>query len=234
MIEILDGEPSHRRGVPSSRVAFIAHGAGNSRDAALAAVEERPDFVEVDLWAHHGRLEARHERAAYPMPVWFEKWYLRYAPRDRYSLRSLVETLDSRAAVMLDLKNGAETTAALLAAVISDAPGVHIAASSQSWSLLRLTGDRCPGVDLYYSIDVLPKLDLFLSVIDRDARPRGVSCEHHLLTSDVIERLHAYGLRVFAWTVDDADRARELAAMGVDGITTHQVSSLRAALTLSE
>lgn len=40
------------------------------------------------------------------------------------------------------------------------------------------------------------------------------------LTAEGIARLHAAGYRVWAWTVDDLDRAKELAAAGIDGIIT--------------
>jgi len=78
----------------------------------------------------------------------------------------------------------------------------------------------------FYSIDVRAKLDLFLSVSDRDVRPRGVSCRHSLLSAPIVQRLRDRGLLVVAWTVDDADRARELVDWGVHGITTHRVAEM--------
>ena len=50
------------------------------------------DFIEVDLWVHHGRFEARHERR-FPasLPLLFEKWYLRTAPRTPFGLADLLE-----------------------------------------------------------------------------------------------------------------------------------------------
>jgi glycerophosphoryl diester phosphodiesterase len=45
---------------------------------------------------------------------------------------------------------------------------------------------------------------------------------HHLLVSGaVIERCHARGAAVFAWTVDDAKTMRRLARAGVDGVITN-------------
>lgn len=41
------------------------------------------------------------------------------------------------------------------------------------------------------------------------------------VTPAVVERAHGAGLLVNVWTVDDPDRIRELAAMGVDGIVTN-------------
>ena len=41
------------------------------------------------------------------------------------------------------------------------------------------------------------------------------------LTSECVEAMHARGLQVFCWTVDDPDRMRELVEWGVDGIITN-------------
>ncbi len=215
-------------GAPRPR--FIAHAAGNSEAAVLAALPDGPDFLEVDIWTHNDHLEARHERAAYPLPFWFEKWYFKLAPRQPFSLTALLATLRSRAAILLDMKNGGERAALMLRDSIEGAPGATVAASSQSWSSLRWIARYCPGVDLFYSIDTTAKLDLFLSVSERDDRPRGVSCKHTLLTRELVDVLHSRGLLVIAWTVDEVDRARELAAMGVDGLTTHFTARFREAL----
>jgi glycerophosphoryl diester phosphodiesterase len=103
-------------------------------------------------------------------------------------------------------------------------PPPRMVASSQEWKALRAIREVCPEVDTYYSIDVAAKLDLFLSVSERDERPRGVSCRHTLLTRETVAGLHSRGLLVVAWTVDDIERARELASWGVDGLTTHKVA----------
>ncbi len=50
---------------------------------------------------------------------------------------------------------------------------------------------------------------------------------------DVIERLHGLGLRVDFWTIDDPARARELFAMGADGVVTNDPRRVRAALVRS-
>ena len=50
---------------------------------------------------------------------------------------------------------------------------------------------------------------------------------HTLVTPRRIQRAHAAGLRVHAWTVDDRRRARQLARWGVDGIVTNHPERLR-------
>jgi len=212
--------------------ALVAHMGGNTAAAARLAVEEVADFVEVDLWVHHGQFEARHERAIYPLPLWIEKWYLRWAPRRPFTLAALLSETAGKSGVFLDLKNGGTEVARLVRAALDAAgPAVPcVVASSQHWPILRRVKELAPEVAQFYSVDVPEKLDLFLSVADRDLQPAGVSCRHTLLTQDRVAELHARGLKVVAWTVDDLDRAQELAGWGIDGITTHRVADLRGRL----
>ena len=56
----------------------------------------------------------------------------------------------------------------------------------------------------------------------RDAWPH-----YPLVTPNMVADIHAEGGRVLAWTVNDPDEARRLAAVGVDGICTDDVTILR-------
>jgi glycerophosphoryl diester phosphodiesterase len=51
--------------------------------------------------------------------------------------------------------------------------------------------------------------------------------------AELVERCHAAGLRVNVWTVNDLDRAAELAALGVDGICTDDPVGVAAAVSPS-
>lgn len=208
--------------------ALIAHGAGNTLERATEAAVHRPDYLEVDLAVNGGRFEARHERRlASRLPVLFEKWYLSLAPRKPFGLADLLQATPEDLGLFLDLKSGGETAARLVHRSREAAPTRRIVASSQAWSTLRALARLAPEVDLFYSIDVPAKLDLFLSVSRRDFLPRGVSCRESLLSADVIAGLHARDLLVVAWTVDNAERAAELAELGIDGITTHRIEAVR-------
>lgn len=211
------------------RPALIAHGGGNSSAVVAAAVAAAADYVEVDLWVHNGRLEARHERRFFsPVPLLYEKWYLSRAPRRPFDLRSLFDVTPPETGIFLDLKNGGDGAGMLVEeAVAAAGDGRLVLASSQYWPMLRALHRRLPGIRLFYSIDVQAKLDLFLSVMERDTLPAGVSCNHTLLDAATVARIRDRGLAVVAWTVDDVERAATLAAMGVDGITTHVVAAVR-------
>ncbi len=208
--------------------AIIAHGGGNTVPLVHDFLHQGADFLEVDLWLRHGQFEARHERRMRWLPLLFEKWYLRRVPGGRYGLDELLnETAEHNTGIFLDLKNGGANAAAVLRRVLARTTHPRrVVASSQQWLALRSIRELLPDVEAFYSIDVRAKLDLFLSISDRDTRPRGVSCRHSLLTERTVEQLHARGLLVVAWTVDDVARARDLVAWGVDGLTTHRVREM--------
>lgn len=212
---------------------LIAHGAANSEANLAAALAESPDFVEGDLWVHDGMFEARHERRVAGVPLLFDKWYFKFAPRHTFGLDQILAQTKGLTGLFLDLKNDGAEAARMIRDAIGTASGLRVAASAQQWSILRELSAAAPELELFYSADVQAKLDLFLSVERRDARPQGVSCEHRLLTEPLVQKLHERGLRVVAWTVDDGERAAELAGWGVDAITTHRVAALRARLAAS-
>jgi len=54
--------------------------------------------------------------------------------------------------------------------------------------------------------------------------------QYRLADERLVERLHAAGCRVFAWTIDDGNAAAALAATGVDGITSNYPRRIRWAL----
>jgi glycerophosphoryl diester phosphodiesterase len=215
----------HRKGP-----AIIAHQGGNTPRQVRDALSHLADHIEVDLWIEDGRFEARHDRLLRPLPVlWGGLYRFTWAPKKTFSLADLLVETGRDAGIFLDMKNGGRAAGGLLRKAIDAAgnPPPQIAASSQLWSALRSIGAAAPEVSLFYSIDARAKLDLFLSVSERDTRPRGVSCKHTLLNQSLVNLLHERGYLVVAWTVDDGDRAMELARWGVDGITTNVVPRIR-------
>ncbi len=80
----------------------------------------------------------------------------------------------------------------------------------------------------------LPELAVAL-LFEREPQPappgtRLIHPHHALAHPDAIASWHAAGLLVNAWTVNDAERARALAAAGIDGLITDDVPLLIAAL----
>lgn len=229
--------PFPARGVSmgTGRPAVIAHAAGNAPATVRLALAGEVDFIEVDLWVHRGRFEARHERRLpFSLPVLFDSWYLKFAPRRRFDLSELLTEVSGRCGIFLDVKNGGEEAAALVRRALDAVRvPVRLVASSQSWATLRALRRVCPEVAVFFSVDVAAKLELLRSVIGHDRSADGVSCRHTLLSAPVVGELHARGLQVVAWTVDEPARAQELARWGVDGIATGAPERLKAALSVT-
>jgi glycerophosphoryl diester phosphodiesterase len=60
----------------------------------------------------------------------------------------------------------------------------------------------------------------------RAARARDYWQEWGMIDDDLVDRIHKASGRVIAWTVDEEDDARRLAAMGVDGICTNVIGEM--------
>jgi glycerophosphoryl diester phosphodiesterase len=68
------------------------------------------------------------------------------------------------------------------------------------------------------------------ALLRRALRPDGEHPHHSLATAESIARWHGRGQFVNAWTVNEPQRARELAAIGVDGLITNDVRGTLEAL----
>jgi glycerophosphoryl diester phosphodiesterase len=83
-------------------------------------------------------------------------------------------------------------------------------------------------------VDLITEVPVaFLYELPPPRLPRGVSAVHppHVLVdAQVVAALHARGLLVNVWTVNEADRAAVLSDAGVDGIITDDVPSVLGAL----
>jgi len=87
--------------------------------------------------------------------------------------------------------------------------------------------DRVKALDSSISTAFLvmhaPDDDVIGRIVDRTRRHghSGVNPHHEGVTPHLVELAHARGYAVYVWTVDDPDRIRQLAEMGVDGIVTN-------------
>lgn len=54
---------------------------------------------------------------------------------------------------------------------------------------------------------------------------------HDMVDTNLVEMVHAAGCRIIAWTVNDEGRARHLASIGVDGVCTDRLATVRNAIS---
>jgi glycerophosphoryl diester phosphodiesterase len=208
--------------------------AGNTPESFDAAVEHGVDMVELDvLREQEGRLIVAHD---------FDD-ALRRRPRD------LTEALDlflepplDEVEIDCDLKlpgREAELAGALEGRGLLERAMV----STQEIDSLRKLRRLEPDLRLGWTFPktkrdwtqygwAQPALKAGISALRRrypsilakrgpDLNVNAVWVYHPIITPKAVEVAHELGLEVMAWTVDDADRIRELLDMGVDGICSN-------------
>lgn len=80
-------------------------------------------------------------------------------------------------------------------------------------------------------LSFIQKLVLRKMWLNGRSAPDLVVVEDVRITPRRVRRWHRKGYEVWAWTVDDPERARELAEAGVDGLITNRPERLREALS---
>jgi len=105
----------------------------------------------------------------------------------------------------------------------------HIIVSSFDPIALLQFRRHAPEIALAYLFHADQALPLRLGLPAPIAGVAAVHPDERLITAAAVERWHARGYAVNAWTVDDPGRLRELALIGVDGVCTNDpAAALRA------
>ncbi|MEX0749752.1 MAG: glycerophosphodiester phosphodiesterase [Dehalococcoidia bacterium] len=197
----------------------IAHRAGNNLHHLDLALEARVDAIECDFWHARGRLVLRHEPKLPGKPVLFDKWFVRWA-WGVISLRRLLREINFRADLFLDIKSSSLRAADAVLELHQDHDAMmpRTDVSSNQWKLLDRLATAGTDMRMFYSVGRHDAINALLRRAERDHPPAGTSIRHTLLSPALVERLHAANLIVYAWTVNNDNRARELLSWGVDGI----------------
>lgn len=194
---------------------MIAHRAGNDLRLLRTAETARIQLVEADVHLFRGCLEVRHLKTLGPVPVYWDRWRVpvRFAPR--LSLPELLDALDPRTTLLLDLKGLSRRLPDAVLAALGGRPAL---ACSRNWSHLeRLRGRG--GVRVVYSVGSRRQLAALRRRFAGE-RVDGISIHERLLdrktAADVVSRAEL----VMTWPVNTLERARELLAWGVRGLIT--------------
>lgn len=177
------------------------------------------DAIECDFWHDRGRLTLRHERKLPGLPILYDKWYFRWMWGE-LSLRKLLREVNFRAELFLDIKSSTARAADSVLELYNDHESMMPATlvCSKEWGVLDRIARAGTDLRLYYSIGRYGRID---ALFDRALQPRppaGTSIRHTRLSPELVHRFHDAGMQVFAWTVNNRQRAEELQAWGVDGI----------------
>ena len=130
---------------------------------------------------------------------------------------------------MLDLKGHDRRLPDRIAAAIEDA-GItsRITVCSQDWRLLeRLAGRQ--GIRIVHSIGGARALERMRTRL-ADEHLAGVSIHRRLLDAATARDLRARTALLLSWPVESVPVARELAALGVDGLISQAFEPIAAAL----
>lgn len=209
-----EGTPARQRGYYA-----IAHRAGNNLHDLERALAAGVDAIECDFWHDRGRLALRHERKLPALPVWYDRWYIRFSIGE-LSLPDLLREINFRSELFLDIKSATPLAARAVLQLYHDNGSMmpRTLVSSRQWRLLDQLGDAATEMRMFYSVGRESGLQALFRRAAASPRPAGTSIRHTLLSAAVVHQLHDAGLQVFAWTVNNRHRAEELLAWGVDGL----------------
>lgn len=213
-------------------VTRILHGAGNARTGdldQLLALAQHPavDAIEADVWVHNGALHAHHERPLGPLPLLVGPRGVRRRS-NTLQLQTVLEATGTTGLV-IDLRSWLGDPAPDLARALADEDvRARIRVTCEDWSIADRVRAWLPGVRVGYSVRTEAQLRAYLAGRDAGRLPEtAVAVRHTLLhTADEVALLRERARRVNAWTVDDPDRALELASWGVDEITSNLLTVL--------
>lgn len=208
-------------------VQRILHRAGN--DLAVLPLSRHPavDAVEANLWSVGGHLVAHHERPLGRLPFGLSRrGVARLLPVPFEALLDVVED----AALVLDLRAWAGDPAPDLARTLSLLDRSRLRVTCEDWRLADRVRAWLPDLDVAYSIRDERQLRAYLAGRDAgEIEAVPVVIRHTLLhTPDEVEALRLRAGDIGVWTVDDAARALELEAWGVDRITSNRLTVLNA------
>jgi len=206
--------PRERRGYYA-----IAHRAGNNLHHLEQALATGVDAIECDFWHARGHLVLRHERKLPALPVFYDKWYIRFAMGE-LKLPDLLREINHRSELFLDIKSSTSRAAAAVLELHRDNASMmpRTLVSSKEWRLLDRLAAAGTDMRMFYSVRHPRELAALLRRAPDLPPGSGTSIRHTLLSPEVAARLHEAGVEIYAWTVNNHHRAADLLAWGVDGL----------------
>lgn len=190
---------------------------GCARLAAAGAT-----LFEMDVQLSPGGLVVSHFMPVLGLRGWLEydNRRLRWTPRAGRdpSLHEVAKVVPDDREILLDLKERSSARrwelTRRIAGELRDRARYRVSGGTAS-DLDELRG---AGFRTWRTIDSRRDLDEVLA--QGSLQDEAVSIRHGLLSGSTVERLHGIVPTIVAWTVNDLARARTLAALGVDGLTT--------------
>lgn len=219
----------------------------NTVPAFALAVEEQADFVEIDVWrSSDGEMVIMHDRtldrttnaaSVFPGRI---PWAIDSFTAAELgtldagggepvpTLAEVLAVLGPKTGLLAELKSpsrypGLEDE---LLQVIGGLPNPVVV---QSFDIAWMRGfrDVTSDVTLGLLYSAQPPED---ELTEASNWAQQINVKHDAIDQGFVDRVHGLGMVTCPWTVDDEGRARELDALGVDGIITNNPAQIRAAL----
>lgn len=181
----------------------------NSLDAIRLALKHKVDMIELDVRMQAGVPVLSHD------PV---------SPSGVYcTLKLALREIAGKAGVNLELKE--IKTVKSVRRILENYDG-EILFSSFKFNILQEVRKEMPK----YDIAILEKWSGVRGVAEASLlKTKRLHMNEKWLWSNFVQSLKSQGYSVYAYTVDDAERAKELRAWGVDGIFTDFPNKLKQA-----
>jgi glycerophosphoryl diester phosphodiesterase len=179
-------------------------------------------IFELDVHVVGGEVLASHFLPVHPaLPrIRHDGWNFTHRPRLSHepTLATVVRVLPADADILLDLKNDRGNAAAALCDLIlrSGLAPTRCYVSSPNWSTLGRF--RAAGFRTWRTVRTRRALAAAVRLGHED--DHAVTVWHGYLDPRTWRQLRHICHRIVAWTVNDLDRAKQLAELGVDGITS--------------
>lgn len=204
----------------------MAHRAGNSLARVEEALTSGVDYLEADVWYYRSRLEVRHEKTAGPLPILWDRWYLKAGWGQRLSLDAVLIAMGGRGGLFADLKGSEPELALSVAQAVDQAGAGERVAFSGGWDHLDRLKALLPKAPCFYTVGSLRRLDALRPRLAR-GDVTAVAIDSRFLTAEIVVELRDSGVdTVLTWAVETADEARRLLKWGVGGITSDSLPLL--------
>lgn len=211
-------------------VTRILHRAGNFRDSLRYVTHPGVDAIEADIWVWNGHLVAHHDRPLGPLPFTFGWDGFHRRPREIH-LDELLATVQGHAGLYIDLRSlFGDPAPELVREVARLEDRSHVKVTCESWSIADRLRVWMPSLRVAYSVRSEKQLARYLKERRAGVMPQtAVVVRHTLIESPAdLEELRELSGEVGVWTIDDIDRAIELASWGVDELTSNNLTVLNA------
>ena len=203
----------------------------NTIASFLRALDLGADAIELDVHAtRDGVVVVHHDFLVHGRPIAdltaAEVADLRVSGEPIPTLADVLDTVGSRATVYVEIKGRAieqHVIAVLARSSTAHAVPIH-SFDHRAVARARALQPTLTGGILLVSYLVEPERAL------RAAGARDYWQEWTMIDESLVRAIHTARGRVIAWTVNDPDQARRLAALGIDGICTDQLQLIGPAL----